>query len=148
MVRPSKKGGKKVMFYLSEETIESIKISSGIHDLSMSGYIDFIISNARLSENPMKKLKIITSKKEELQERVRGLEIEEKKAIENASKEHEWQEELRKQKPKAIQAIMKALLRNDTNLAQEYAKTWQTRTSTPAIELISEAMSKLKNSGV
>ena len=148
MPRPKIKNGKQKMYYLDAETIQEIKRSAGLNELSDSAYLDFLIKRDRLSQNPVAKVKEIQFQKEKLQTQLKELENKEKQAVENASILHEWQEKKRIKKPEALRIIKRKILDKDFESAEEVAKVWQRMTGVSAIELITEASKQIKKSGI
>lgn len=148
MPKPKVKNGKVKTYYLEEDTIEEINRSAGLNELSASAYIDFLIKRDNIAQNPMEKVKEIQHRKEELQERIKEIEIEEKEAIEDASRLHEWQEAKRIKKPQALKIIKRKILEKDFEAAEEIAKTWQRMTGIPAMELLFEANQQIRRSGI
>ena len=148
MPRPKIKNGKKKIYYLDEQTIEEISRCAGVHSMSDSSYIDFIIKREKLNQNPVLQIKEIQNKKEELQIKINELERQEKVAVESATKIHEWQQAKRIKKPQAIKLIGQKILARDFETAEEIAKTWSRMTGIPALELILEAKEKVEVSGI
>ena len=148
MTKPKVKDGKNTIFYLEIETIEEINRNSGIMNMSKSSYIDFIIRREKINRNPVYRIKDIQVRKKELQIKIHELENEEKMAIDEAEKLHNWQETKRIKKPEAIKILQRKLMENQYDEAEEIAKTWSGITGISAIELLMEAKDKIDKSGI
>ena len=144
MPRKKIKDGRVKIYYLDKETIDQIKRDAGIHEMSESSYLDFLVSRDTLSQNPVKQVKEIQLKKEILQNKLKELDKKEKEAVENATRIHEWQEIKRTKKPQAIRFIMTKINENDLNGAENAAKTWSRMTGMSAMQLLTEAHQKIK----
>jgi len=147
MPKQKVKNGKRKLFFLDEETIQEIKRNANLMGLSESAYIDFLITREKISLNPILQIKEIQIKKEELQEKLKELDLKEKLAIQDAEKIHEWQELKRTKKQEAINIIQKKILIGDYEYAEEIAKTWSRVVGIPAIDLLAEAQKNI-NKGI
>lgn len=148
MSRTKQKEGKSKLFYLENETIEEIRRCATLINLSDSSYIDFIIKREKLNRNPIFKIKDIQLKKQELQLKIQEMEKQEKQAVEEADKLHNWQEAKRIKKPQAIKILQQKILNNELEEAEEIAKTWSKLTGISPIELLLEAKDKIDKSGI
>jgi len=147
MPKQKVKNGKRKEFFLDEETIQEIKRNANLMGLSESAYIDFLITREKISLNPILQIKEIQIKKEELQEKLKELDLKEKLAIQDAEKIHEWQELKRTKKQEAVNIIQKKILIGDYEYAEEIAKTWSRIVGIPAIDLLAEAQKNI-NKGI
>jgi len=143
MPKPKVKEGIRKGFYLEQETIDEIKRCAGINEMSESGYLDFLITRERLFQNPMLQLKQIQFQKEELQTKLKELELKEKEAIESADKLHEWQKLKLMKKPEAIRIIQNKIFNRDFEGAEESSKIWSRMLGISAIELLTEAKANI-----
>lgn len=148
MPKPKTKDGKNKNYYLDKETITEISESAGLHQMSASSYLDFLIQKEKLNRNPMQEIQKIQKEKEIAQLKVKELEKKEKKLVNEAAKLHEWQQAKKAKKPQALKIIGLKILEKDFESAEHIAKTWSKMTGVPALELILEAKEKVERSGI
>lgn len=134
---------------LSPHTIVVGKRESAIMDASFSGFIDYVVAQWFEKSDPVKELKAIKKKKEELDEAKRELDLLEMEVIKKLEYHKETTLLRSKQKAQAIEIIKRKIMENDDPFHIEHiARNWGYRLDMPYQTLIFEASQSIKESGI
>lgn len=138
-----KKDFKHKTFNLDDDTILSLKEGSKLNSMNQSEFIRFLAQSWGEAIDPSKKLKKIQKEKKYLKEQLISLEEQEEKMIGILQKKDEWNSKRRERKPKIISNLMRIISEGRYSDAEVIAKNQSISLGIPAIELLSEASSKL-----
>jgi peroxiredoxin family protein len=146
MARKNKKDGSQVCLFLSFDTRNIIKYGSKVSDTSNSGFVDFLATNWMENYNPENKLKSIEKKEADLIKELEQIKEQKNKAKEDVEKHEYWKRLKQNRKPEAIKAITRFIIEEREPLEIETcAMTWGKNLEIPPVQLLYEAIEKLKS---
>ena len=134
-------------FNLDEDVQTLIKEGSNINGLTQSEFVEFLVNSWDDNVNPAKNLKHLRLKKKMLNEDVTEIERQENLIMDNIQKVEEWRKLKQEKKPEIIDNLVVILQRGDRVTAENVAKNSSVRLGVPAMQLLFEAMDKLKKDG-
>ncbi len=132
------------MFNLDEDVVTLIREGSNINAMTQSEFVEFLVNSWDDNVNPIKNLKHIRAKKKLLNEDISEIEKQENIIMDNMEKVQEWRKLKQEKKPEIIENLVRILSRGDRIEAEIIAKNQSIRLGVPAMQLIFEAMDKLK----
>ncbi len=134
-------------FNLDGDIITLIKEGSNINAMTQSEFIEFLVNSWDDNVNPIKNLKHLRTKKKMLSEDISEIEREENIIMDNMEKVQEWRKLKQEKKPEIIDNLVRILSRGDKVAAEGVAKSSSIRLGVPAMQLIFEAMDKIRKDG-
>ncbi len=135
-------------FNLDGDVITLIREGSNINAMTQSEFIEFLVNSWDDNVNPIKNLKHLRTKKKMLGEDISEIERQENIIMDNMEKVQEWRKLKQEKKPEIIDNLVRILSRGDRIAAEGVAKNSSIRLGVPAMQLIFEAMDKIKKGGV
>jgi len=132
------------MFNLDKDAIQIIKEVSKAQGISQSELIEFWAFNFDENISPHKKIQNLKKKQKELKSRLNDLEKQEEVCLNQLGRMEDWKKEKQKKKPFIISNLMRVLSENRYEDAEQMAKTQGIRLGVSYIELLTEALNKLK----
>ncbi len=134
-------------FNLDNDVITLIKEGSNINGMNQSEFVEFLVNSWDENINPLKNLKKIRANKKILAEDIKELETSENLILDNLEKVEAWRGIKQQKKPEAVDNLVRVLSEGRTIDAEAMAKNQSIRLGIPAMQLIFEAMDKLKKRG-
>lgn len=131
-------------FNLDKDVIHLIEEGSNINAMTQGEFIEFLINSWDENLNPLKNLKKIRVNKKILTEDIKELEKAENLIMDNMEKVEEWRKIKQQKKPEVIENLVRILTEGRTDDAEVIAKNQAIRLGIPPLQLIFEAMSKIK----
>ena len=131
-------------FNLDSDVIHLIEEGSNINAMTQSEFIEFLVNSWDENINPLKNLKKMRVSKKLLAEEIKELENSENLIMDNLEKVEEWRKIKQQRKPEVIENIARVLTDGRNTDAEIIAKNQSIRLGVPAIQLIFEAMGKIK----
>lgn len=132
------------LFNLDNDVIHLIEEGSNINAMTQSEFIEFLVNSWDENLNPLKNLKKIRLDKKLLGEEVNELEERENSIMDNLEKVEEWRKLKQKRKPEVIENLVRVLTEGRNIDAETIAKNQAIRLGIPTMQLIFEAMAKIK----
>ncbi len=134
-------------FNLDNDVITLIKEGSNINGMNQSEFVEFLVNSWDENINPLKNLKKIRANKKILSEDIKELETSENLILDNLEKVEAWRSIKQQKKPEVVDNLVRVLSEGRTIDAESMAKNQSIRLGIPAMQLIFEAMDKLKKRG-
>ena len=131
-------------FNLDGDVITLIEEGSNINVMSQSEFVEFLVNSWDENVNPMKNLKHLRSKKKLLNEDINEIEKEENSIMDNLEKIQEWRKIKQDKKPEVIRDLVRIISEGRNHDAEAVAKNQSVRLGIPAMQLIFEAMDKIR----
>lgn len=131
-------------YNLDEDVILLIKEGSNINAMTQSEFIEFLVNSWDENINPLKNLKKIRTNKKILGEDIKELENEENLIMDNLEKVEAWRKVKQQRKPEVIENLIRVLTEGRNHDAEIIAKTQAIKLGVPPLQLIFEAMDKIK----
>jgi len=131
-------------FNLDEDVILLIEEGSNINAMTQSEFIEFLVNSWDENINPLKNLKKIRTNKKILGEDIKELENAENLIMDNLEKVEAWRKVKQQRKPEVIENLVRVLTEGRNHDAEAIAKTQAIKLGVPPLQLIFEAMDKIK----
>ena len=132
------------MFNLDKDVITLITEGSNINAMSQSEFIEFLVNSWDENINPLKNLKKIRTNKKMLSEDIKELEDAENSIMDNLEKVEAWRKIKQQRRPEVVENLVRVLTEGRNEDAEVMAKNQAVRLGVPALQLIFEAMDKIK----
>ncbi len=132
------------MFNLDKDVITLITEGSNINAMSQSEFIEFLVNSWDENINPLKNLKKIRTNKQMLAEDIKELENAENSIINNLEKVEAWRKIKQQRRPEVVENLVRVLTEGRNEDAEAIAKNQAVRLGVPTLQLIFEAMDKIK----
>ncbi len=132
------------MFNLDQDVITLIGEGSNINAMSQSEFIEFLVNSWDENINPLKNLKKIRTNKKMLAEDIKELENAENLIMDNLEKVEAWRKIKQQRRPEVVENLVRVLTEGRNEDAEVMAKNQAVRLGVPALQLIFEAMDKIK----
>ena len=116
--------------------------------MTQSEFVEFLINSWDENINPLKNLKKIRTNKKILGEDIKELEKAENLIMDNLEKVEAWRKVKQERKPEVIENLIRVLTEGRNQDAEVIAKTQSIKLGVPPLQLIFEAMDKIKKRGV
>lgn len=136
------------LFNLDHDVIRLIEEGSNISAMTQSEFIEFLVNSWDENINPLKNLKKIRTNKKILAEDIKELENAENLIMDNLEKVEDWRKMKQQRKPDVIENLVRILTEGRNQDAEILAKNQSIRLGVPALQLIFEAMDKIKKRAV
>lgn len=132
------------MFNLDQDVITLIREGSNINAMSQSEFVEFLVNSWDENINPLKNLKKIRTNKKMLSEDIKELEDAENSIMDNLEKVEAWRKIKQQRRPEVVENLVRVLTEGRNEDAEVMAKNQAVRLGIPAIQLIFEAIDKIK----
>ena len=132
------------LFNLDTDVIRLIEEGSNINAMTQSEFIEFLVNSWDENINPLKNLKKIRTNKKILTEDIKELENAENLIMDNLEKVEAWRKVKQQRKPEVIENLIRVLTEGRNEDAEAIAKTQAIKLGVPPLQLIFEAMDKIK----
>lgn len=132
------------LFNLDNDVIHLIEEGSNMNSMTQSEFVEFLVNAWDENLNPLKNLKKIRSNKRLLGEEIKELEGKENSIMDNMEKVEEWRKLKQQKKPEVVENLVRVLTEGRNFDAEAIAKNQAIRLGVPAMQLIFEAMDKIK----
>ena len=132
------------LFNLDKDVITLIEEGSNINYMTQSEFMEFLVNSWDENLNPLKNLKKIRANKKILAEDVKELEDQENRIMDNLEKVESWRKIKQQKKPEVIENIVRILTEGRNEDAEVVAKVQAIKLGIPPLQLIFEAMGKIK----
>lgn len=136
------------LFNLDGDVIKLIEDGSNINAMTQSQFIEFLVNAWDENLNPLKNLKKIRTNKKLLADEVKELEDQENSIMENMEKVEAWRKLKQQKKPEVVENLVRILTEGRNEAAEVIAKNQAIRLGVPALQLIFEAMDKMKKRSI
>ena len=136
------------LFNLDLDVQKLIEDGSNINAMTQGEFIEFLVNAWDENLNPLKNLKKIRTNKKLLAEEVKELEDSENLIMENLEKVEAWRKIKQQKKPEVIENLVRILTEGRNEDAEVIAKNQAIRLGVPALQLIFEAMDKMKKRSI
>lgn len=131
-------------FNLDADVITLINEGSHMNAMTKSEFVEFLVNSWDENINPLKNLKKMRVSKKLLTEQIKEIENSENIIMDNLEKVEEWRKKKQEKKPQIIENLVQILTEGRTTDAEIVAKNQAIILGVPAIQLIFEAMGKIK----
>jgi len=131
-------------FNLDADVIHLIEQGSNMNIMTQSEFVEFLVNSWDENINPLKNLKKMRANKKFLAEEIKEIENSENLIMDNLEKVEEWRKIKQQKKPQIIENLVQILIEGRTTDAEIVAKNQAIILGVPAIQLIFEAMGKIK----
>ena len=132
------------LFNLDKDVITLIEEGSNINYMTQSEFMEFLVNSWDENLNPLKNLKKIRANKKILAEDVKELEDQENRIMDNLEKVESWRKIKQQKKPEVIENIVRILTEGRNEDAEVVAKVQAIKLGIPPLQLIFEALDKIK----
>ncbi len=132
------------LFNLDNDVIHLIEEGSNINAMTQSEFIEFLVNSWDENINPLKNLKKIRMNKKILTGDIKELENAENLIMDNLEKVEAWRKIKQQRKPEVIENLVRVLTERRNHDAEAIAKTQAIKLGVPPLQLIFEAMDKIK----
>ena len=131
-------------FNLDNDVIHLIEEGSNISGMTQSEFMEFLVNSWDENINPLKNLKKIRTNKKMLAESIKELEDSENLIMDNLEKVEDWRKIKQQRKPEVIENLVRVLTEGRNQDAEIIAKNQSIKLGVPALQLIFEAMDRIK----
>lgn len=131
-------------YNLDDDVILLIQEGSNINSMTQSEFIEFLVNSWDENINPLKNLKKIRTNKKILAEDIKELENAENLIMDNLEKVEAWRKVKQQRKPEVIENLVRVLTEGRNHDAEAIAKVQAIKLGVPPLQLIFEAMDKIK----
>jgi hypothetical protein len=132
------------LFNLDNDVISLIEEGSNINAMTQSEFVEFLVNSWDENINPLKNLKKIRTNKKILGEDIKELEKAENLIMDNLEKVEAWRKVKQQRKPEVIEDLIRILTEGRNQDAEVIAKVQAIKLGVPPLQLIFEAMDKIK----
>lgn len=132
------------LFNLDNDVIRLVEEGSNINAMTQSEFIEFLVNSWDENINPLKNLKKIRTNKKMLAEDMKELENAENLIMDNLEKVEAWRKVKQQRKPEVIENLIRVLTEGRNQDAEVIAKVQSIKLGVPPLQLIFEAMDKIK----